>query len=224
MLRQCKTTINFNTPVKGRDLQDSDLFMSDKHWVIAEVLVCDSEAALFIDYNQEVVAQWPTKSIVSISIPTLDPNSPVILAQKSADYQAQVKAQRSAAWSKWTPTQESELKRLVEEGYNYEEIADIFQRTPRAIYDRLCKLGMYPDSHPGLGSRPEKRHYQRIDWPTRAPLNGDAVTVCLGCGQLIYARPCLCWARNDTSFLATWREHNHKYNIYGSRIYEKGEA
>ena len=68
MLRQCKTAITFNSPVLGKDLQDAELFISDKHWVIAEVLKYDSLSAKFVDYNDEVVAEWPTASISSISV------------------------------------------------------------------------------------------------------------------------------------------------------------
>ena len=221
MLRQCKTVITFKSPVLGKDLQDAELFNSDKHWVIAEVLVYDTRIAKFVNYDNKIVAEWPTTSIKSISIPSLDPESPVILAQKSRDYQAQVKAQRPGAWSKWTPSQDDQVRRMVEEGLNYDEIADALQRTPRAIYERLLKLGLSPDSHPVLGNRPEKRHLEMVSWDGNAPIEDELITICLGCGIRIHVRPCLCWTRNDTSYLTTWRDRNHEYTIFGARIYKE---
>lgn len=48
MLRQRKITITFGNPVLGKDLQDGSEFLSNKHWVIAEVLVVDHQLAKFL--------------------------------------------------------------------------------------------------------------------------------------------------------------------------------
>lgn len=222
MLIQCKTTITFHTPVEGKDLQDSSIFLSTKHWVLAEVLIYDRESAQFVNNDNEIVAEWPCSAIAEISIPVLDSDSPVILAQKSKDYLAQVKAQRPNAWNKWTPEEDKQLLHRVEEGLSYTEISEIHQRTPVAIYERLRKLDIDPEEQPNLGTRPEKRHYEKATaWTGKLPANNEIVTVCLGCGFEIYSRPCMCWKRNDTSHFAVWRKHNHQYSIYGTRIYEK---
>ena len=224
MLKLCKTSITFHTPVEGKDLQDSSKFLSTKHWVLAEVLIYDRESAQFVNNDNEIVAEWPCSAIEEISIPVLDSDSPVILAQKSKDYLQQVKAQRPNAWSKWTPQEDEQLRQHVERGLSYTEISEIHQRTPVAIYERLWKIGIEPDGCPNLGTRPEKRHYEKATaWTGKLPAADETITVCLGCGLQIYARPCMCWTHHDTSHFAVWREHNHRYTIFGSRIYEKSE-
>ena len=224
MLKICKTSINFYIPVEGRDLQDSSKFLSTKHWVLAEVLIYDRESAQFVNNDNEIVAEWPCSAIAEISIPVLDSDSPVILAQKSKDYLQQVKAQRPNAWSKWTPQEDEQLRQHVEQGLSYIEISEIHQRTPVAIYERLWKIGIEPDGCPNLGTRPEKRHYEKATaWTGKLPEIDETITVCLGCGLQIHARPCMCWTHHDTSHFAVWREHNHRYTIFGNRIYEKSE-
>lgn len=222
MLKQCKTSVTFHTPVNGKDLQDSSDFLSTKHWVLAEVMMYNRETAQFINYGGEIVAEWPSTAIAEISIPVIDSDSPVILAQKSKDYLQQVKAQRPGAWSKWTPEEEAQLRHHVSQGLTYSEISEIHQRTPVAIYERLWKLEIKPDGYPNLGTRPEKRHYEKTTaWTGKLPNIDETITVCLGCGLQIYARPCMCWDHNDTSHYAVWRERNHKYTIFGARIYDK---
>ena len=222
MLKQCKTSITFNEPIEGRDLQDSSTFLSTKHWVLAEVFVYNRETAQFINYDNKIVAQWPCSAIAEISIPVLDSDSPVILAQKTKDYLQQVKAQRPSAWSRWTPEEEDQLRHHLAQGLSYTEISEIHQRTPVAIFERLWKLDINPDNYPNIGTRPEKRHYEKAAaWTGKLPDVNENITVCLGCGQQIYSRPCMCWDHNDTSHIAVWRERNHKYTIFGNRIYEK---
>lgn len=219
MIRQSKIAISFNHPVPGVDLQDKTEFLSNKHWVMAEVMNYSKASAQFIDADGVVVGHWATSDIAGVYIPVLDENSPVILEQKSYDYQAVVKKHHSAAWSPWTLSEEQQLLEGVNNGYSYEELADIHQRTPRAIDDRLNKLGIYTGNYPGLGTRPQKRHYQELgEWKGLAPDDGSPVTVCLGCGYEIASLPCKCWAGKDTSDTRVWREHRYIRTIYGTKI------
>ncbi|CAN2228975.1 hypothetical protein MCEMZLE2_01412 [Candidatus Nanopelagicaceae bacterium] len=219
MLRQRKISITFGQPVLGKDLQDGSEFLSNKHWVIAEVLMVDYKLARFFDFESTLVAEFPLADIEGIRIPVLDADSPVVKEQKSYDYLAVVKNQRPAAWSKWTPDEEQQLLANLDKGLSIEEIADIHQRTPVAIDARLERLGVYLKNSPKLGSRPEKRHYEPLgDWKGDLNSDGSPKTVCLGCGYEIHSRPCKCWLSNDTSHLVTWREHRNIYSMYGSVI------
>ena len=220
MLRQSKVSITFRDPVNGKDLQDGTEYLSTKHWIIAEVMEYDLISARFITFSSEIVGEWPCSQIIGVSIPQLDSESPVVMAQKSRDYQMEVKKQRPNAWSKWTPEEEQRLKLEHEKGISIDEIADIHHRTPVAISERLIRIGIYEHEQPKLGSRTQNRYYQDIEpWMGKLPTQGESITVCLGCGFLIMSRPCMCWTYSDTSDMVTWREWNHQYTIFGSRIW-----
>jgi hypothetical protein len=219
MLRQSKIFVDFTHPVPGIDIQNGDKFLSDRHWLIAEVMKYDLQTVQFYNHMDELVAQWSCADIRGLSIPQLDSDSPVITEQKSHDYQAVVKKQRPAAWSAWTFDEEYELEEEYKRGLDCFEIADIHNRTPRAIFERLLKLGICPENYPKLGNRPEKRHYEELGiWIGKRPKEGELITVCLGCGHEIIQRPCECWKANSTSDIKMWREHKYIYSMYGDRI------
>ena len=219
MLRNKLIPVNFMHPVVGIDLHSKTEFLSNRHWVIAEVLKYDLTTARFFNHDDELVGEWPCTEIEYISIPVLDSDSPVVIAQKSSDYLAAVKVQRPNAWSRWSPEEDEQLAQHFARGLNYDEIADIHQRTPVAIYERLRKIGIDPDVHPELGTRPEKRHLENHKpWEGRIPEPNTVVTVCLGCSYEIVRRPCQCWSSNDTSKILTWREHQWIYSLYGKKI------
>lgn len=71
--------------------------------------------------------------------------------------------------------------------------------------------------------RPKNFTRKATAWTGKLPAIDETITVCLGYGVQIYARPCMCWTHHDTSRFAVWREHNHRYTISGNRIYEKNE-
>ncbi len=219
MLRQCKVSITFNNPVAGKDLQDGTEFLSTKHWVIAEVMEYDLASAKFISHDAEIVGEWACSQVSGISIPQLDAENPVVIAQKSHDYQAEVKKQRPNAWSKWTPQEEQQLRAEYGKGLTLDEIADIHHRTPVAISERLVRMGIYGQEYLNLGTRTQNRVYQNIEpWKGKRPAEGEVITVCLGCGYEIHSRPCLCWKQSDTSDMVLWREHRNIYSMYGSVI------
>jgi hypothetical protein len=219
MLRQCKVSIIFNHPVAGKDLQDGTEFLSTKHWVIAEVMEYDLATTRFISFEGEVVGEWLCSQVSGISIPQLDAENPVVLAQKSHDYQREIRKQRPNAWSKWTPEEELQLRAEYEKGLTLDEIADMHHRTPVAISERLVRLGIYGQDYPKLGTRTQNRNYQNIEpWKGKRPTEGASITVCLGCGYEIQSRPCMCWTHSDTSDMVTWREHRNIYSMYGSVI------
>ena len=219
MLRQSKIFVDFHHPVPGIDIQNGDWFLSNRHWLIAEVMRYDQRSATFFDHETNPVAKWSCADIKGLSIPQLDSDSPVITEQKSHDYQAAVKKQRPAAWSAWTFDEEFQLKEEFERGLDCNEIADIHNRTPRAIYERLMRMGINPEDSPKLGNRPEKRHYEKLGiWEGKMPEVGEYIVVCLGCGHEIIKRPCECWKANSTSDITMWREHKYIYSMYGDRI------
>ena len=219
MLRQSKISITFNDPVAGKDLQDSTEFLSTKHWVIAEVMEYDLATTRFISFEGEVVGEWLCSQVSGISIPQLDAENPVVVAQKSHDYQREIRKQRPNAWSKWTPEEELQLRAEYEKGLTLDEIADMHHRTPVAISERLVRMGIYAQDYPKLGTRIQNRYYQNIEpWKGKLPAEGEVITVCLGCGFEIHSRPCLCWKQSDTSDMVTWREHRNIYSMYGSVI------
>ena len=219
MLRQCKVSITFNHPVAGKDLQDSTEFLSTKHWVIAEVMEYDLSVAKFISHDGEIVGEWLCSQVSGISIPQLDAENPVVVAQKSHDYQREIRKQRPNAWSKWTPEEELQLRTEYEKGLTLDEIADKHHRTPVAISERLVRIGIYGQEYPKLGTRTQNRYYQNIEpWKGKLPADGEVIAVCLGCGFEIHSRPCLCWKQSDTSDMVTWREHRNIYSMYGSII------
>jgi len=219
MLRQCKVSITFNEPVVGKDLQDGTEFLSTKHWVIAEVMEYDLLRTRFISFQGEIVGEWLCGDIVGVAIPQLDAETPVVMAQKSHDYQLEIKKQRPNAWSKWTPEEEQQLREEYEKGLTLDEIADIHQRTPVAISERLVRLEIYAQDYLKLGTRTQNRYYQNIEpWKGKRPTEGGLITVCLGCGYEVHSRPCMCWTHSDTSDMVTWREHRNIYSMYGSLI------
>ena len=219
MLRQSKISITFNDPVAGKDLQDSTEFLSTKHWVIAEVMEYDLTTTRFISFEGEVVGEWLCSQVSGISIPQLDAENPVVVAQKSHDYQREIRKQRPNAWSKWTLEEELQLRAEYEKGLTLDEIADMHHRTPVAISERLVRMGIYAQDYPKLGTRTQNRYYQNIEpWKGKLPAEGEVITVCLGCGFEIHSRPCLCWKQSDTSDMVTWREHRNIYSMYGSVI------
>ena len=219
MLRQCKVAIKFHSPVLGTDVHDGEEILSDKHWVIAEVMKLESGQVTFEDYDEKVVATWLAEDIDTIRHNVLDADAPVITAQKSFDYQREVKNQRPAAWSKWTPIEEQQLLERLRAGFNINELADIHQRTNRAICERLSLLGVtHLDwEHPGV--RPEKRHYKELVLDGKQSYQSEYFrTICLGCGYQIVSRPCKCWTSVDTSTIRLWREHKYQYGMYGDII------
>ncbi len=219
MLRQCKVAVKFHSPVLGTDVHDGEEILSDKHWVIAEVMKLESGQVTFEDYDEKLVATWLAEDIDTIRHNVLDGDSPVITAQKSFDYQREVKNQRPAAWSKWTPIEEQQLLERLRAGFNINELADIHQRTNRAICERLSLLGVtHLDwEHPGV--RPEKRHYKELVMDGKQSYQSEYFrTICLGCGYQIVSRPCKCWTSVDTSTIRLWREHKYKYGMYGNII------
>ena len=219
MLRQCKVAIKFHSPVLGTDVHDGEEILSDKHWVIAEVMKSESGQVTFEDYDEKVVATWLAEDIDTIRHNVLDADAPVITAQKSFDYQREVKNQRPAAWSKWTPIEEQQLLERLRAGFNINELADIHQRTNRAICERLSLLGVtHLDwEHPGV--RPEKRHYKELVMDGKQSYQSEYFrTICLGCGYQIVSRPCKCWTSVDTSTIRLWREHKYQYGMYGDII------
>jgi hypothetical protein len=219
MLRQSKVSINFNEPVAGKDLQDGTEYLSTKLWVIAEVVEYDLALARFITFSGEIVGEWPCSKIIGLAIPQLSLDTPVVMAQKSHDYQREIKKQRPNAWSKWTPAEEQQLRAEYDRGLNLDEIADIHHRTPVAISERLFHIGIYSHEHPKLGIRTQNRYYQDIEpWKGRLPAENETITVCLGCGYVIQSRPCMCWTHSDTSDMVTWREHRYIYSMYGTKI------
>jgi hypothetical protein len=219
MLRQCKVAVKFHSPVLGTDVHDGEEILSDKHWVIAEVMKLESGQVTFEDYDEKVVATWLAEDIDTIRHNVLDADAPVITAQKSFDYQREVKNQRPAAWSKWTPIEEQQLLERLRAGFNINELADIHQRTNRAICERLSLLGVtHLDwEHPGV--RPEKRHYKELVLDGKQSYQSEYFrTICLGCGYQIVSRPCKCWTSVDTSTIRLWREHKYQYGMYGDII------
>ena len=219
MLRQCKVAVKFHSPVLGTDVHDGEEILSDKHWVIAEVMKLESGQVTFEDYDEKLVATWLAEDIDTIRHNVLDADAPVITAQKSFDYQREVKNQRPAAWSKWTPIEEQQLLERLRAGFNINELADIHQRTNRAICERLSLLGVtHLDwEHPGV--RPEKRHYKELVMDGKQSYQSEYFrTICLGCGYQIVSRPCKCWTSVDTSTIRLWREHKYQYGMYGDII------
>ena len=219
MLRQCKVAVKIHSPVLGTDVHDGEEILSDKHWVIAEVMKLESGQVTFENYDEKVVASWLAEDIDAIRHNVLDPDAPVITAQKSFDYQREVKNQRPAAWSKWTPVEEQQLLERLIAGFNINELADIHQRTNRAICERLSLLGVtHLDwEHPGV--RPEKRHYKELVMDGKQSYQSEYFrTICLGCGYQIVSRPCKCWTSVDTSTIRLWREHKYQYGMYGDII------
>ena len=219
MLRQVKVAVSFHSPVAGADVHDGEQILSNKHWVIAEVMKLENMQVTFVNYDEKIAACWMADDIKTIRHNVLDSDSPVITAQKSFDYQQEVKNQRPAAWSKWTPVEEEQLLERLKSGYNIQELADIHQRTNRAICERLSLLGVRGLEWEGLGVRPEKRHYEDlfIDG-TRGYKSDQLLTICLGCGYQIESRPCKCWTSVDTSTIRLWREHKYQYGMYGNII------
>lgn len=219
MLRQSKISIDFIVPVTGVDVQDLSEIVSNRHWVMAEVMTYDLQSAKFYDHNDKLVAEWNCSDIKGLNIPQLDTEEPVILEQKSHDYLAAVKKERPAAWSAWTLNEEAEVRIQLERGLSLEEIADIHQRTQNAIFERMIKMGIKPDSYPRLGNRPEKRHYRKLGiWEGRRPDPSEEITICLGCGHEIISRPCECWKAKSTYDKVVWREHKYIYSLFGDKI------
>jgi hypothetical protein len=219
MLRQCKVAVKFHSPVLGIDMHDGEEILSDKHWVIAEVMKLESGCVIFESYDQKVLASWLAEDIDTIRHNVLDADSPVITAQKSFDYQREVINQRPAAWSKWTPVEEQQLLERLSAGFNINELADIHQRTKRAICERLNLLGVSNLDWEHIGVRPEKRHYEELGVNGKPSYQSkELMTICLGCGYQIESRPCKCWTSVDTSTIRLWREHKYKYGMYGNII------
>ena len=219
MLRQCKVAIKFHSPVLGTDVHDGEEILSDKHWVIAEVVKIESGRVSFEDYCEKVVACWMAEEIDTIRPNVLEADSPVITAQKSFDYQREVKNQRPAAWSKWTQIEEQQLLERLRAGLNINELADIHQRTNRAICERLSLLGVTDLDWEYPGVRPEKRHYEDLAVEGKSSYQSEELmTICLGCGYQIESRPCKCWTSVDTSTIRLWRDHKYQYGMYGNII------
>jgi len=219
MLRQVKVAVLFSKPVLGADVHDGEQIVSNKHWVIAEVMNLENNEVTFVNYDDKIVACWVAEDIKTIRHNVLDSNSPVITAQKSFDYQQEVKNQRPAAWSKWTSLEEERLLEGLRNGYSIQELADIHQRTNRAICERLSLLGETNLDWEPSGVRPEKRCSKNL------LINGESayssermITVCLGCGYEIASRPCKCWTSIDTSTMRLWRERKYQYGMYGNVI------
>ena len=179
----------------------------------------DLATTRFITFDGEVVGEWLCSQVIGLSIPQLDAETPVVMAQKSHDYQLAIKKQRPNAWSKWTPEEEQQLRAEYEKGLTLDEMADMHLRTPVAISERLVRIGIYSQDYPKLGTRTQNRHYQSIEpWKGKQPTKGASITVCLGCGYEIQSRPCMCWTHSDTSDMVTWRERRNIYSMYGSVI------
>lgn len=219
VLRNKMVPVNFLQPVMGLDLHDKSTFRSNRHWVIASIMTYDLDEVRFINHADELVASWPSSEIESVSIPVLDEKTRVVIAQKSSDYQTEVKKQRPNAWSRWTTQEDEELVNQINQGLDCDEIADIHRRTPLAIHERLRKLGIEVFEYPKEGIRVENRTLKRLaPWEGKIPSSNIEITVCLGCGYEIHLRPCKCWAADDTSGTLVWRDHQWIYSLYGVKL------
>ena len=133
----------------------------------------DLATTRFITFDGEVVGEWLCSQVIGLSIPQLDAETPVVMAQKSHDYQLAIKKQRPNAWSKWTPEEEQQLRAEYEKGLTLDEMADMHLRTPVAISERLVRIGIYSQDYPKLGTRTQNRHYQSIEpWKGKQPTKG----------------------------------------------------
>jgi hypothetical protein len=192
MLHEAKVSVTFYEPVKGRDINDGEIFMADKHWITAEFCRQDAEMTSFISSKGEVVASAPTKDIKVIRFPVIGPTSKLVTTRTSKDYIKDVKKVRSGAWSRWTDEEDDQLYDEVEKGYSLHTMAGIHNRTEKAIFSRLQMWDLEGGYEwPEHGTRIPETSFIPVEEPTR-----DYRLTCLNCGLEIFEPPCQCWKKS----------------------------
>ena len=192
MLHEAKVSVTFYEPVKGRDINDGEIFMADKHWITAEFCRQDAEMTSFISSKGEVVASAPTRDIKVIRFPVIGPTSKLVTTRTSKDYIKDVKKVRSGAWSRWTDEEDDQLYDEVKKGYSLHTMAGIHNRTEKAIFSRLQMWDLEGGYEwPEHGTRIPETSFIPVEEPTR-----DYRLTCLNCGLEIFEPPCQCWNKS----------------------------
>lgn len=192
MIHEARVSVTFYQPVKGRDINDGEVFMADKHWITAEFCRQDEETTAFISSKGEIVASAPTKDIKEIRFPVILPTSQIVTTRTTKEYVKEVKKVRSGAWSRWSDEEDDQLFKEVRKGYSLQTMAGIHNRTEMAIFARLQKWDLETGYEwPEHGTRiPETSFIPRVE-----EINAVRIT-CLNCGLDVEEPPCNCWNKS----------------------------
>ena len=130
----------FAEPVLGPDPRDGDQFLSTKHWLEAAYCIQNGKTVAFIDFDGQVIAEWPSSAIRSINWPesVTDENEDA----RPIDRYRQIKEKYPKAWSSWSEQEEESLVLEFERGEPLAFICDSHERAPGGIIARLRNLGL----------------------------------------------------------------------------------
>ena len=128
----------FNSPVKGIELNSGDLFISDRHEVLATWAHANKDLTEFLNDDSVIVASWSTNLIKSIRWPTGKVVPPT--DNSFSDRMEEIKAKYPNAWSKWSKEEDRQLIREYKSGLSIKECQRIHGRARGGIVSRLRKL------------------------------------------------------------------------------------
>jgi DNA-directed RNA polymerase specialized sigma24 family protein len=111
--------------------------LSDKHVVDAFQQIQDDDLTSFVDKDGEVVAEWPTRIILKTDWEQLTVGNQAFWTALRA-YRLEHYPRN---WQRWTPEEESDLRKQYEEGMAVTEIAKVHERSVSAITARLLQMG-----------------------------------------------------------------------------------
>jgi hypothetical protein len=145
--RDSMVSILFTEPVLGPDPHDSEVFLSTKHWLEAAYCIQSGLSTAFIDFEGEVMFEWPTSLIQLINWPKVKDSTVGI--ESYADRRERIIKQYPSAWSEWLDGEDDELRVEFERGDQLGQICQAHQRAPGGVVARLRKLTLV---HPKASS------------------------------------------------------------------------
>ena len=204
MIEATKVIVDFKHVTEHIDIQTGELFLSNRHWVIARYCEQSPEFTTFYGANHELVARFPTNNISRIRFPEADPNAVKYRALGNKAFVKSVKEEKKNAYTHWTEAEDDQLFKEVSEGYSLELMAEIHDRPIGGIFSRLWKLGLEDGySEPDMAAR-QKDRAKRIHKALNpsAEISNLGLITCCGCGLTVWGKDCTCW--KVSSGLGNW--------------------
>ena len=192
MICETRVSVAFKQPVRLPDIHDGQLFLSDKHWIVAAYCERVDDETVFLSYDGEVLVRIPTELIETIKFQSLPKNSAIVTTKNNRDYRNTVRAVKKAQWSRWSVDEDIELIMRAQRGYSIQTLSVLHNRSEWAIWSRLVYLG----KEQGYEA-PERG----VKLPQEIELNDHQVRnldnpICLNCGFNLESPPCDCWGKS----------------------------
>jgi hypothetical protein len=141
--------IRFTEPVNGFDPESGDLFLSDRHKVIATWARVDNKITEFLNDDSQIIGSWETSVIKTIQWPTgrIVPATRLSYTERMEE----IKSKYPNAYSKWSYEEDQLLIREFNAGIKISEMCKKHGRARGGIVSRLRKLGVIAEDQSSSG-------------------------------------------------------------------------